>query len=241
MKKANILALAFVIVLCLTLTSCVRNNVGIVLNDSEGGNITYTYKVNKTVIDRYLSGKPPERLANAATEQIGTETYYVATVNVTAPTDAELEAQLLDLTLLEESGAEIFSEATVSENYIKLVTSSDIIPEDIKTLAVAEGVNIYEHVKLELTVICPREIDAYAGGELSPDGRTVTLTLNDISQAQSLEILYKKAPPSSSLILAISIIAIVVAFAIAIGITLYVRYRKRKAAEAMPDKPIDQI
>ncbi len=241
MKKTNILTLAFVIVLCLTLTSCVRNNVGIVLNDSEGGNITYTYKVNKTVIDRYLAGAPPERLTRLETEQIGGELYYVATVNVAATTDAELEAQLLDMILLEESGAEIFSEATVSENYIKLVTSPDVIPEDIKALAAAEGVNIYEHVKLELTVTCPREIEAYAGGEISPDGRTVTLTLKDLSQAQSLEILYKKAPLPPSLIIAIVAASVASVLGITFGIVLYVRYRKRKAAEAMPDKPIDQI
>ncbi len=239
MRKRKIAALLIVLALCLMFTSCVRNNVGIVLNDGEGGNIIYTYKVNKTVIDRYLSGKPPERLID--TEQIGTETYYVATVNVAATTDAELEAQLLDMMLLEESGAEIFSDATVSENYIKLVTSTAVIPEDIKALAAAERVNIYEHVKLELTVTCPREIEAYAGGELSPDGRTVTLTLKDLSQAQSIEILYKKAPPPPSLIIAIVVASVASGVGITLGIILYVRYRKRKAAEAMPDKPIDQI
>ncbi len=236
-KTKRICTLLCTVCALLLMCGCIEQRADIVINSDGSGTVSYAFQINRSVVDRYFS-ELPAQLQNAYVRQIGGEDYYCGEVKPDAET---LDQQIKSLCLFGSSKFSIFSSASADAERLVLITNPIILSASLAAVLESEQLDIYELIKLKLTITMPYEIKEYNAGELSYDKRTVNITLGDLGHENRIEIYSPKPFDPTVLIHAAITAASVAAIGCAsFGIIKFVQHRKRKLAEAMPDIPVDK-
>ena len=140
-----------------------------------------------------------------------------------------------------------FSSAIITSRSLTL-TVNPCVTEDVKDIALIQGVSIEDIAILSLSVTMPYEIEQYSEGALSEDKKTLTLELSSFDTEKQIELncvndekAPKQFPWKILLIIGGIILTLAVIGAIIYGIVFLIKRRNRKKAEAMPDTPIDKF
>lgn len=220
----------------LTLSGCVENRVGVTLDGQGGGEVVYTMRASKTAIDSYLGDRSlPEGLT---VETVGGEDCYSQTIRKTCANAGELEAAIRSIYLFDTGAETLFREVTIDPCRIHLSTRPSPLSQDVHDLVAADGVDLYDYLTLDLTVTMPTKIVACTGGRVSSDGRSVTVTVEDLREPFSLTVECAETIPLGTVIL-IALGGATLLAGLAMGSVALIRHRNRKRAEAMPDVPVD--
>ncbi len=239
MKKASKVALLLLLTaLTVLLSGCVKNELALNVDPDGGGTFIYVYRVEKGIADEYF---PPGFAEDCLYEEIDGKLYYCKSNTVTVGSYAELEEALLTLPFIVEDGTCLFSEAVIREDYIRLFTASDLIPGDIVAMAEQNGIDIYDHVTLEVAVTMPYWVETSSLGDLSSDGYGVTAVVEDLSRSHVIELECVKPFVFPVVSVAVACVCTLLVAGATWVILEYVKRRRLKRAEAMPDLPVDQI
>lgn len=234
-KRALKLIVVCLFLFCLcSFFGCVQSNLTVRLNGN-GGEITYSYKINKAIADNFFDGEPPP----LSVEKINGELYYVSEKSFAASSNAELENFLTDLPLFENEGIPVFAEAEIKPYYIRLVNNSDIFSEHMLELAESSGVDLYGLISVDITVTMPSKINEHSKGNLSEDGQSVFYSF-DLHEKSTLEISAVNVPAIVTLCAIIVAASALTVFA-AILIKRWLELRADAEARRMPETPIDDV
>ena len=246
MKKI-LISIVLLIFTTLTLTSCTKSDLTINITKS-GGTIAYKYYIDKKIADEYFGVTLPEGLKNCHIDEIDGRIYYVYSETFIAESFDDLENKLCDIKLYGEHDMNLFSSASINDRSLNLTIKS-CITEDIKNIAIVQGVDINEVTKISLTVKMPYEIEQYSEGYLAHDKKTLSLEISNFDIVRSIELKcitesiphQEKTPSKLPLIISIILLTLVIIGVITALSIFLINRRKQKRAEAMPDTPIDKI
>ena len=246
--KKSLFVFAFLISIILILTSCADTDLTVTITEN-GGTIAYEYYVDKQIIDEYFNSDIPSGLATCEIDEIDGRICYVYKEATTAQNFTELENKLCNIKLYGETGMNFFNYALASSTKLTLKTNP-FVTEDIKNIALIQGVDLNELIRLSVRITMPYEIEKYSEGTLSEDKKTLMLELSNFDVEQNIEIkcitekiTYQKIEDHSKTPLIISGVLLTL---VGIGATstlsvFLITRRNRKRAEAMPETPIDKI
>ena len=234
------------------LLSCSESKLSITVSEC-GGTLNYTYHVNKEIADEYFGAELPQGLLNCEVDEVDGIVCYVYSESASTQSFSEFETKLCNINLYGEDNMNIFSFASISDRTLRL-SINPFVTEDIKDIALIQGVDIQEIIKLSLTITMPYEIESFSEGNISTDKRSLTLELSNFDAEKDIEVIcvaetnetvpiyiQPEAPSKSPLILVGILIILTVSATTAITALILIKKKKRKEAEAMPETPIDKF
>lgn len=236
--------------IALLLASCADCALSVAVTDT-GGALYYEYYADKELTDEYFGANLPDGLKKCEIGEKEGRPCYVYSKSYSSLSFSQLEKRICEITLFGEPGMNAFRLASISKRSLLLIVNP-CVNENMKDIPMIGYGDAKEIACLSLTITMPYEIAQYSAGTLSPDGRTLAISLVGFTEEKSIEVYCvpeatsetsNELSGSSSItrLLGLGLITLAAIGTIVALSVFFIIRKKRKRAEAMPDTPIDKF